>query len=312
MEGSGLTGEPSAAVPRRETWVAYPTAAGVILRRCTLDASENPSVGPAIAVPASQGALPTLTAVAGRLALWLWRDAGRALSLRLIDLTAQQIELGPEEVSGLTSLVPVASAAGAEHGGKHTVWLATLVGPDPKQARIVVHRLTLEPMGKVRLEHSEAVTGTFSPRRPTLLWQPERGLEPHGRLFVFGGGVHGVSNEVGAVRSPMAGPDHFDVGPTPGYWRRLAAPALLWKNDGDFASRSAPGAAGSAMTSPTCHGYTTGTPVETIGCCWATMPVELSRKWVISTMALSSARSGWNTRSPLSLITSELRSVPNA
>ena len=77
VEGSGLTGEPSAAYLAGSTWVAYPTAAGVILRRCTLDASEKPSVGPAIAVPASQGALPTLTAVAGRLALWLWRDAGR-------------------------------------------------------------------------------------------------------------------------------------------------------------------------------------------------------------------------------------------
>jgi hypothetical protein len=83
------------------------------------------------------------------------------------------------------------------------VWL----GQDPlapHQARIELRRLALEPNGRLRTVHREPVTGTFAPRRLTLLWQPERGLEPDGQLCLFAGGVYGLPDQVGPSDQPWA------------------------------------------------------------------------------------------------------------
>ncbi len=144
VEESGVTGDPSATELAGTTWIAYPTLTGVVLRPCTFEANENPIIGPPVAVPESRGSTPTLTAVAGRLALWLWRGADQAVGLRLIGVAGGALEFGPEESSGLRSVVPVAAVAGAEHSGTHALWLARLESPAPKQAHVIVHRLAVQ------------------------------------------------------------------------------------------------------------------------------------------------------------------------
>jgi hypothetical protein len=239
---SDVTGDPSATFLTGTTWIAYPTSSGVVLRRCALEANGNPIPGPPVAVPESQGCTPTLTAVAGRLALWLWRGADQAVGLRLIGVAGKSLEFGPEESSALRSVVPVASVAGAEHSGTHSLWMARLESPAPRQAHVIVHRLALEGNARVRLQHTQRVTGTFSPRRVTLLWRPERGFEPDGQLFVFGGAEFAVPNQVGATQRPS--PEQIvsmTVAPiSSGVWlhRRYYGNT----HPGDFTSRSAPGA----------------------------------------------------------------------
>jgi hypothetical protein len=242
VEESGVTGDPSATELAGTTWIAYPTSTGVVLRPCAFEANGNPIIGPPVAVPESRGSTPTLTAVAGRLALWLWRGADQAVALRLIGVARRALEFGPEESSGLLSVVPVAAVAGQEHSGTHALWLARLESPAPKQAHVIVHRLAVQGNARVRLEHTQQVTGTFSPRRVTLLWRPERGFEPHGQLFVFGGGEFGVPNQVGPTQRQC--PEQLvsmTVAPlSSGVWlhRRYYGNT----HPGDFTSRSAPGA----------------------------------------------------------------------
>ncbi len=242
VEESGVTGDPSATELAGRTWIAYPALTGVVLRRCTFEANGNPIIGPPVAVPESRASTPTLTAVAGRLALWLWRGVDQAVGLRLIGVAGGALEFGPEESSGLRSVVPVAAVAGAEHSGTHALWLARLESPALKQAHVIVHRMAVQGNARVRLEHTQQVTGIFSPRRVTLLWRPERGFEPHGQLFVFGGGEFFVPNQVGATQRPS--PEQIvsmTVAPlSSGVWlhRRYYGNT----HPGDFTSRSAPGA----------------------------------------------------------------------
>jgi hypothetical protein len=242
VEESGVTGDPSATELARTTWIAYPTLTGVVLRPCTFEANGNAIIGPPVAVPESRGSTPTVTAVAGRLALWLWRGADQGVGLRLIGVAGRALEFGPEESSGLLSVVPVAAVAGQEHSGTHALWMARLESPAPRQAHVIVHRLAVQGTARVRLEHTQQVTGTFSPRRVTLLWRPERGFEPHGQLFVFGGGEFVVPNQVRATQRPS--PEQIvsmTVAPlSSGVWlhRRYYGNT----HPGDFTSRSAPGA----------------------------------------------------------------------
>jgi len=242
VEPSGVTGDPSAAYLASNTWVAYPTTAGVMLRRCKVGAAANSGIGPGIAVPESQGAQPTLAVLAGRLVLWLWRGPDRPIGLRWVRLRGDEPELGPEEGSAIPSMVPVA-AVEAARGDTHDHWLATMDPVGRNQARIELRRLGLDSSDRLRTMHREAVSGTFSPRRLTLVWQPERGLDLDGRLYVFGGGVYGIPNQIGPSEQPWAeqivSMNVGAQGRTAGWLHRRYYGNT---HPGDFASRSAPGA----------------------------------------------------------------------
>ena len=270
-----------------------------MLRRCRVGAAAKPEIGPGIAVPESQGAQPTLAVLAGRLVLWLWRGPDRPIGLRWVRLRGDEPELGPEEGSAITSMVPVA-AVEAARGRTHEIWLATMDPVGRNQARIELRRLGLDSSDRLRTMHREAVSGTFSPRRLTLVWQPERGLDLDGRLYVFGGGVYGIPNQIGPSEQPWAEQIvSMNVGAngrTAGWLHRRYYGNT---HPGDFASRSAPGAARSARTSPTSHGCATITPIRMIVSCWDFSPAAPSRPWAISTMRRSSPKSGSATRSHL-------------
>jgi len=199
-------------------------------------------IGPGIAVPESQGAQPTLAVLAGRLVLWLWRGPDRPIGLRWVRLRGDEPELGPEEGSAIPSMVPVA-AVEAARGDTHDHWLATMDPVGRNQARIELRRLGLDSSDRLRTMHREAVSGTFSPRRLTLVWQPERGLDLDGRLYVFGGGVYGIPNQIGPSEQPWAeqivSMNVGAQGRTAGWLHRRYYGNT---HPGDFASRSAPGA----------------------------------------------------------------------
>ncbi len=72
------------------------------------------------------------------------------------------------------------------------------------ETRTIVHRLEGRPGGPLREAGSQQVPGAFAPRRASLLWAPERGLGPNGRLFQFGGGTYGMDNTVSPPDKPWA------------------------------------------------------------------------------------------------------------
>ncbi|SIO15893.1 hypothetical protein SAMN05444166_2754 [Singulisphaera sp. GP187] len=204
VEQSGVTGDPSAAYAGGATWVAYPTKAGIRLRRVALDPAGNPSVGPATAIPTSQGAEPTLAALGSRLVLLLWRSPDQPIGVRVLGTAGASPTVGREEATPLTSLVPVAATAGAVRKGLAPLWVATMDGPRDGDTRTFIHRLEGRPGKDFRVTGREPIPGSFAPHRPILLWAPERGLGPDGRLFHFGGGTYEMDNRVSRARDPWA------------------------------------------------------------------------------------------------------------
>ncbi len=244
VEANGVIGDPAAVSGRNAIWVAYATTAGARVRRVTLgrQADATPRVGEAVPIEQSNGAEPSLSAVGDGLALFLWRGPGRPVGVRRLAPTIAGLETGPELELPIDSVAPVAAAAGPNRGGRPTVWVASIGGPEPRQPRVTVHHYVSEGGGRARFLEigRNLVDGSFARRPMTLLWRPEHGLDATGRIYLFAGGQYFLQPcRIQAVDTPWAEQTvsiNVRNGPVDGWLhRRYYAP-------GDFDSRSAPGA----------------------------------------------------------------------
>jgi hypothetical protein len=184
--GAGITGNPSAAyVGNGVTWVAYPTARGTMLRKLTVDGAGRPSFGEASLLPRTAGAQPTLAAIDDRLALFLWRGKTVPVELSVLRPTANGLTMGAERTLDFKSDVPV----GATAGPKGSVWVCRMAGEGQENpGRTEVIRYEVGP-GDAKVAYRTWADGRYASYRMTLLWRPEPGLLPEGRLYLLSGGL---------------------------------------------------------------------------------------------------------------------------
>jgi hypothetical protein len=196
VEAAGVLGDPSAAWCAGAAWVAYPTAAGVTVRRVTLDSAGKPQIGKPLAIPDSAGAQATLTSFAGKLALLLWRDGKTPVGMRLLTIKGEALIPDREMLLGFTGMAPVGAAEGAREKNGPSLWIGLSQDQDKERpTRWQVRRFVLERGGTMRETGMEWIGGEKGgergPTRICLLWEPERALGPQGQLYFFGGGMFG-------------------------------------------------------------------------------------------------------------------------
>jgi hypothetical protein len=244
VDESELAGDPSTIFLDDRTWVSYPTRDGVRLRSVTLDPDGEPATGPVVVIPQSEEAQPTLTAFKKGPVLFLWRESDRRVGVCEVKVAGATPTIGREQRTGLASIVPVGAVAGSTARGGEQLWVATMESLGRGETRTLVHRLVprsgvFRPAGNRRL-----IGCSFAPRRLMLLWAPDRGLGPEGRLYLFGGGTYDMNNTIGRAADPWSEQiismqvAYPDVG---GGWlhrRYYTQPGLPREY---FMSRSAPG-----------------------------------------------------------------------
>jgi hypothetical protein len=201
VEPEGVIGDATAAYGAGAAWVAYSTASGVVVRRITLDAGGRPQVGAPAPVPDSRNAQPTLVALAGRLALFLWRGPQAQVGLRLGSGEEGAAQFGTESACEFKSVNPIGAVEAAPMGGLPSVWIATAADQDARRpGRWQVRHLLLHPDGTLHEISCEWVGGEAGGQRgrnrPTLLWQPDRALGPNGQLWVFYTGYFGTEHPI--------------------------------------------------------------------------------------------------------------------
>ena len=165
---------------------------------------------------------------------------GRPVGVRRLAPTATGLETGPELELPIDSVVPVAAVAGPNRGGRPTVWVASIGGPDPRHPRAVIHHYVSEGGGRARFLEvgRNVVDGSFARRRLALLWRPNTGSMRGESTFSRADSTF-CSRSVSRPSIPR-GPNRRSrstcaTAPgTAGSHRRYYSP-------GDFDSRSAPG-----------------------------------------------------------------------
>lgn len=188
VEAAGLTGEASAATFQHAAWVAYPTLAGVQVRRLIFNTVGKPQIGPAELVPDSQGAQPTLAPLGGRIALLLWRDRTRPVGLRWLDVKSEQVNVAPETALEFASNVPVGAAGGFDADGTPALWIGLTQDQDLRRpSRWQIRVLTLQTDGLLHANRQFWVDGDSGQNRGegrvTLLMEPDRAFGPEGRWY---------------------------------------------------------------------------------------------------------------------------------
>jgi len=196
VEPQDVTGDPSAAFGSGATWVAYPTLAGVKVRRITLDPAGFPQIGEACWIPESQGVQPTLTPFAGGLALLLWRGPQTPVGFRFLTVQDGAVLVGPETALGFASTMPVGAAAGALEGASPSLWVGLTQDQDEgRPNRWQVRRFVLTPEGSLQQVHQEWIGGEKGGERGSsrvlLLWEPNEALGPDGQLYFLACGLFG-------------------------------------------------------------------------------------------------------------------------
>ena len=101
--------------------------------------------------------------------------------------------------------MPVGAVAGATARGGEQLWVATMESPAREDVtRTEVYKLA-QRSGNYRPAGSRRLVGcSLAPRRLMLLWAPERGLGPEGRLYLFGGGTYEMSNTISRTPEPWS------------------------------------------------------------------------------------------------------------
>lgn len=194
VEPAGVLGDPSAASLSGEAWVAYPMASGIVLRRISFDRAGQPQFGAPLSIPDSQNASCTLTALNGRLALLLWRDARTPVGLRLLAPDRGSLKIGPEHSLGFTSNAPVGAAAGGREKGASILWIALNTDQDAgRPGRWQVRKFAIHADGTGRQTAQEWIGGEKGGERNNsrlmLLWEPNRAFQPDGQVYFFGAGM---------------------------------------------------------------------------------------------------------------------------
>lgn len=201
LEASGLTGEASAVSDAQATWIAYPTVSGVRLRRITLDAKGAPQSPNAGLVPDSTGAQPTLTRLAGRMVLLLWRDHNTPVGMRWIDLIGTQLKTSDETPLDFTSNAPVGAAEGRDARGQTALWIGLTQDQDSKRpSRWQIRSLNRQSDGALRQTEQFWADGEAGQDRGegrvTLLMEQDPAFGPEGRwYFLQRGGPHDALNQ---------------------------------------------------------------------------------------------------------------------
>ena len=227
LDDGDVTSDPSATyLGNGETWLAYPTSRGTVLRMVSLDAQGLPVASAPYLVPKSLDAEPTVAAYRGPLALFLWHGPRKPISLVLLKTKKAEVsEVAPEIQLNLTSKYPVAAVEGGLPAPP-CIWVDRMEDTDKDHLNVSqVVRLVPSDGGFEVVERSW-LEGRYASHRPTLLWRKEPGLLPNGRLYHLCGGTS--NDQFVAINTPYP-----DVG---GGWfvRRYLGP--------DFKSDSAVGA----------------------------------------------------------------------
>jgi hypothetical protein len=188
VEAVGLVGEASATTFQQAAWVAFPTLAGVLVRRVTLDAQGTPQIGPASLIPDSRGAQPTLTACHGRMALLLWRDRTRPVGLHWIDVKAAQVTVSAEAPLEFVSNAPVGAAAGFDAAGRPALWIGLTQDQDRRRpSHWQMRVLTQAADGTLHANRQFWADGDQGQNRGegrvTLLVEPDTAFGPEGRWY---------------------------------------------------------------------------------------------------------------------------------
>lgn len=196
VDASGVTGDPSAVSLFGVVWVAYPTKAGVVLRRAIVSDSGNAAIGNPIPVPGTEKALPTLAVFAGRLVLLLWRDASTPIGLRMSAVRGETPEIGPETPLGFTSGVPVGAVEGANIGKAPSLWIGLTQDQEGgKTFRWQVRRFALEAGGALAETQQEWIGGEKGGERGDsrimLLLERDPAFGKEGRLYFLCTGLYG-------------------------------------------------------------------------------------------------------------------------
>jgi len=182
LEDSGVLGDPTATyLGDGVTWVAYQTGSGVVLKSITLDNSGRPILGPSKLVPKTTGAQPTLTALNGRLALFLWRGRSDPVGFQFLRASGSDFSTTPEGKLDIVSEGPIGVAAGRETDTGASLWVTRI---DPTGSPETL-RYGLGSDGKLQVADRSTFSGKYAKRRVNLLWEMEPGLLPEGRLYQF-------------------------------------------------------------------------------------------------------------------------------
>jgi len=227
LDDGDVTSDPSATyLGNGETWLAYPTSHGAVLRMVTLDAQGLPVASPPFVVPKSLDAEPTIAAFRGQLALLLWHGPRKPVGLILLKTNKAEISETPPEIQlGFNSKNPVAAVEGGLPNPS-SLWVDRMEDTvkDHLNASEVVRLVPSD--GGFKVAERNWLDGRYASHRPTLLWRKEPGLLPEGRLYHLSGGTG--NDQFVTINTPYA-----DIG---GGWfiRRYLGP--------DFKSDSAVGA----------------------------------------------------------------------
>ncbi len=201
VEAAGVTGESTATTFERAVWIAYPTLTGIQIRRLILNIAGLPEIGPAALLPNSLGAQPTLTSLNGRIALLLWRDRTKPVSLRWMSLKNDQVTVSAETPLEFTSNVPVGATGGLDAEGKPALWIGLTQDQDRRRpSRWQIRALTAAPDGTLHPKLHFWADGENGQNRGfgrvTLLLEPDKAFGPEGRwYFLQRGGTEADLNQ---------------------------------------------------------------------------------------------------------------------
>ncbi len=243
IEAGGVTGEASAwDGGDGTTWIAYPTTSGVCVRALTSsDNGDGPArIMPAVLVPGSTLALPTLASTDGKWWLLLWRGAEtriKACSLRPTT-TAQGVvsaTVRPEFSLPLFSAGPV----GATQSADGLLFSGIECQTAEKNGCMTQYRYAPSADDTLVVKEQIWCGGKkgrgYAPRRSVVLWEPCAGLES-GRAYFLAARSGG---------SPMEATPHYlamTIAQTDDFGEDLSGGFLTRQLHDEVPSAYAPGA----------------------------------------------------------------------
>lgn len=184
---AGMTGNASAVyLGDGVSWVAYPTAKGVVLRKLTLTDTFRAEFGEPTVLPRTVGVQPTLVALNGGLGLLMWRAPNLPLEMSILRPKGSGLTMGAERPLDIKSEAPV----GATSGPANKLWIAR----NEADNRIELLRYSIDAGGGTQEEARGYVDGRYARQRISLLWRSEKGDLPDGRIYLLGGGMGPAEN----------------------------------------------------------------------------------------------------------------------